>query len=92
MWTLELKANNFIEIKNTIGDERYILVPAGEIMLLNKIEEPINQTIIVHGLMNNISYHMKTSEILSPAIGSNSFETYMEKLGQYLNGDNTIVF
>ena len=92
MWNIELKSNNFVEIKNDIGTEQYILVPAGEFMVYNKVEDPINQTIVIDGMMNNILYNMKITDILTPSIGGNSFESYIEKLGQYLNGDNTIVF
>ena len=77
-------------------EDRYLKVPAGHfIIYAAKNFDADPDTLIIKHTDNNSAVtttHVKTSEIATPAIGANTYEAYLGKLVQYLNGDAAVVF
>ena len=85
-----LLSGGFITMYYGTSDDRYVKTPAGHFIVFS---EDDNRHSIKHTTNNSSqATKIKVSDIVTPAIGANSYEVYLEKLGQYLNGDTTVTF
>lgn len=92
VWTIELLSDNkTIKIKETTTGILSVY-PISILSVLHDINDSSNEYLYLDGVPNNINFKIKVSEISSPAIGANTYEDYLSKLGRRLNGDSTVVF
>lgn len=90
MWHFELNSN-FVTMYFNTTDQKYIKMPAGKFIILSNVD---GVSISIRTAENTVLIPTVNTltGIAYPARGVNSYMTYMEKLGQYLNGDSAIVF
>jgi len=91
-WTIDLLADNkTVKIKESTGGILSVF-PIATFAVTHDPSDTGNVYVTLDGVNNNFSFKMKVSEISSPALGANTYEQYVEKLGRRLDGDNTVVF
>lgn len=91
-WTIELLADNkTIKIKESTTGILSIF-PINTFSVIHDVSDTGNTYLTLDGTSSNYLFKMVVSEISSPAIGLNSYEDYLSKLGRRLDGDNTVVF
>ena len=91
-WTIELLADNkTVKIKEATTGILSVF-PIATFAVTHDTSDTTNTYLSLDGVNNNFIFKMKVTEISSPAIGANTYEQYLEKLGRRLDGDNTVVF
>ena len=91
-WTINLLvagSSKIIELKEASKGESF-KINIGTLMIYhNPQSDPNKLTLNIRGVGNSYMFVMNLKDIVSPAIGLNSYEAYTDKMSRYLNGDST---
>lgn len=91
-WTINLLvagSSKIVEIKESSKGESS-KINIGTLMIYHNPQmDPNKLTLEIRGISNSVVFIMNLKDIVSPAIGLNSYEDYTDKMSRYLNGDIT---
>lgn len=94
-WTIHLLvagSSKIIEISEASKGDSF-KKNVGTLMIYHNPQlDPNKLTLAIRGVGNSDLFIMNIKDIVSPAIGLNSYEVYLDKMARYLNGDATTSF
>lgn len=91
-WTINLNVSGstkIVEISESIQGSSF-KTNAGSLMIYHNDKlDPDKKILNIRGIGNSAVFNMNIVDIVHPLIGSDSYETYTDKMSQYINGDIT---